>query len=132
MQKTKIIFAILGIVILVGLYFAVSPPIQRQGEGGVKEFDLEIKDRKLTLNPPIIKLVQGDQVTFKVRADEEGEFHIHTYDEEIDVEPSKISTIQFNATLVGRYDIEWHLPKQAGQEEGEHVVIGALEVSPLG
>ncbi|MCS4538742.1 MAG: hypothetical protein HYY67_07800 [Thaumarchaeota archaeon] len=132
MQKIRIIFAIIGIVILVGLYFAVSPPIQQQGKGGLEEFELEIKNRKLTLSPPIIKLVQGDEVTFRIRADEGGEFHIHTYDEEIGVELGKISTIRFNATLVGRYDIEWHLPKQPGQEEGEHIVIGAIEVSPIG
>jgi len=132
MQKTRIIFAILGIVILVGLYFAVNLPIQQQVKGGVKEFDLEIKKRKLALSPPIIKLAQGDQVTFRIRADEEGEFHIHTYDKEADIELGKISTIAFNATLVGRYDIGWHLPKQPGQQEGEEVVIGAIEVSPLG
>ncbi|MBM3897415.1 MAG: hypothetical protein FJ358_02670 [Thaumarchaeota archaeon] len=131
MQKTKLVVAVLGVAILIGLYFTVSVPIDSQSRG-VKEFDLEIKDRKLNLNPPIIKLTQGDQVTFRIRADEEGEFHVHINDQEVEVEPGKISTIQFNATLAGRYAIAWHLPAKPGQAEHEEVVIGAVEVSPIG
>jgi len=130
MQKTKLIVAVLGVAILIGLYLTVSIPIQPQSRG-VKEFELEVKDRKLTLSPPIIKLVQGDQVIFRIKADEKGEFHVHINDKEVDVEPGKISTIQFNATLAGRYDIAWHLPAKPGQAEREEVVIGAIEVSPI-
>jgi hypothetical protein len=131
MQNRTFVVVIVGIAALVGSYFALQPAMQPSTEATAKEFDLEVKNRKLTIDPPIIRISQGDHITLRIKADESAEFHLpDPYDIEVEVEPGEVTVLRFNATIAGRLDLEWHLPKQAGQEERPEVIIGTIEIAP--
>jgi hypothetical protein len=114
-QNNKII--IIGIVILLASivsYSLVNSNQEQQSEnpetvGIVKEFDLNIVERKLTLDPPIISAEIGDTVLLRIQSDEELMFHIHEYNHEVMVMPGKIQELSFPATMSGRFEIEIHM-----------------------
>ena len=87
-----------------------SPNQEQQTEIGVietvKEFDLNIVERKLTLDPPIISVDVGDKILLRIQSDEELMFHIHEYDHEIMIIPGKIEELSFPATIPGRFEME--------------------------
>lgn len=126
-SKTKVLVAVVAVMMIVVLYVGISSmqPIQRPG---VKEIDLNIQNRKLNL--PIINVVQGDNITLRITSDEKAEFHIHGYDLLVELEPGKTSTLGFTADKAGTFEIELHLDKnpQGGQEE--EVSLGSLQVTP--
>ena len=84
-----------------------------------------------------IRVKQGDMVTLKIQADEAGEFHLHTYDIEADIEAAVETDFYFVADATGRFKITYH-----HQEDGEHqedeaeddeegeIEVGFLEVQP--
>ena len=72
------------------------------------------KVRKLTFD-------QGDTVRFRVRHDTAEEIHIHGYDITKEVEPDKIATVSFKASITGIFEIEFH---------GSGTQIAELKVEP--
>ena len=60
------------------------------GEPQELTFELEIAEGKLTLDPPVIKVKDGDEVTLKIQTDEGGEFPLHGYDLDVMVMPGKV------------------------------------------
>ena len=97
-----------------------------------------------TMNPETIRVKQGDRVTLKIQAEEAGEYHLHGYDIEQDIEEDKVANFYFVADATGRFRITFHHSeenhgkkeeKEGGQghdgaEEGEEINIGFLEVGP--
>ena len=132
MKTRNILVLVIAIAILGGLYFLLSPSVELSETSRQREFELTISNRRLDLDPPIIRLNQNDEVTFRITADEEAEFHVHSYDAQVEVRPEDVALLTFDATLAGRYNLELHLPPPPGEEEGQEVVIGAIEVSPGG
>lgn len=51
---------------------------------------------------------QGDRVTFRVRADQDDEIHVHGYDIERELQGGKTTTISFPARINGVFEIELH------------------------
>ena len=115
------------------------------GGGGPedREFDLEIKDRKLILEPAVIMVNRGDNVTLRVDADEHATFHLHGYDIEIAVGPDDTTTMEFTADATGKFKIVFHpgggqeqveseerTNDEHDEDEGEEITIGSLEVQP--
>lgn len=84
-------------------------------------FDLVIKDKKIVSGPVTINVTQGDEVTINITSDEAEEFHIHAYDNSVELEPDIQSTLTFTANLSGRFPFEL---------ENSKTEIGALEVQP--
>ena len=111
------------------------------------------------LNPETIQVRQGDTVTLKIEPDRPGEFHLHGYDIEKDLEAKQVTELVFVADATGRFRVTFHAaeeehqshggetpePSAAGQSgtpesdggshqdghtEGEEVDIGFLEVRP--
>ncbi len=132
MKTRNILVLIIAIAGLGGLYLFLSSSIEPSETSRQREFELTISNRRLNLDPPIIRLNQNDEVTFTITADEDAEFHVHTYDAETEVGPDEVAILTFKATLAGRYDLELHLPTPQGEGEGEEIVVGAIEVSPGG
>ncbi|MFQ5951596.1 MAG: hypothetical protein ACE5KH_05890 [Candidatus Geothermarchaeales archaeon] len=132
MAKAAAIAVVIVVVVagILGLYALLVQPDQSSSQQRTREFDLRVVDRTLDLDPPVLSVSQGDLVVITVDADEEGEFHVHTYDEEVLIEPTETSILRFNATLAGRFDLEWHLEEGPEHDEEEEIVIGALEVNP--
>jgi hypothetical protein len=84
-----------------------------------REFELIINEGKLDLDPPIVKVKQGDDVTLKFRTDEGGEIHLHGYDLKIIVAPEEVVDLTLTANATGKFDFEMHPVHDDHDENGE-------------
>lgn len=57
-----------------------------------------------------------------INSDQDGEFHLHGYDKEVELKNGKEALIGFTASISGRFTMELH-----GNPDTE---LGALEVLP--
>lgn len=118
------------LVIFVGLLAMVAAAAC--GGGDPEELELPVRIEAGVMTPETIKVKQGDMVTLKIQADKAGEFHLHTYDVEEDIEAAVETDFYFVANATGRFKITYH-PQEEGEhkeaEEGE-IEIGFLEVQP--
>ena len=79
--------------------------------------------------PPLLKggkvtklqFTEGETVKFRVVSDTPEEIHVHGYDIAKDLEPGKVTTVSFPATITGIFEIEY---EHAGEQ------IGQLRVNP--
>jgi hypothetical protein len=79
--------------------------------------------------PPLLKggkvtkleFTEGETVKFRVVSDTPEEVHVHGYDIAKDLEPGKVTTVSFPATITGIFEIEY---EHAGEQ------IGQLRVDP--
>jgi hypothetical protein len=79
--------------------------------------------------PPLLKggkvtkleFTEGETVKFRVVSDVPEEVHVHGYDIAKDLEPGKVTTVSFPATITGIFEIEY---EHAGEQ------IGQLRVNP--
>jgi len=155
-NNPNLLYAIIGIVLLaVAAFTYVGPeeeiPVVEEKieievaeeplieEDKTKEFDINVVDREMTLDPPIISVEVGDQVLLNIIADEDLMFHIHEYDHEITLVNDEAQVLSFPAMFPGRFEIEIHpVEHEAGEEEEEEhdhdeeetILIGFLEVMP--
>ncbi len=86
-----------------------------------KNFELVIKNKKLTSGLEILKVTEGENVVIKITCDEDEEFHLHGYDKSVELVKDKTVELSFNANLTGRFVYEL---------EHSKTDIGVLEVSP--
>ncbi len=138
MNKNTLLYLIIGIIILLGLFYIAKPkatqtPINTPTPSAqamasssaqpsnVKIFDLTVKKRKLVSGPDTLKVIEGDQVIINIINDEPEELHLHGYDKSVDLEASKAAQLKFSANLTGRFPYEL---------EHSKTEIGALEVQP--
>lgn len=84
-------------------------------------FELVIQNKKIVSGPETIKVNQGEDLTIKITSDEAEEFHVHAYDNSVELEPNKQATLTFTANLSGRFPFELEKSKTE---------LGALEVQP--
>lgn len=138
MKINQIIYVILSIVVLAGLFFVFKPEKQQETssqpeatqsiqsespapESNVKTFELVIAGKKIVTGLETLKVTQGDEVTIKITADENEEFHVHAYDNSVELEKDKQAELSFVANLAGRFSFELEKSKTE---------LGALEVVP--
>ena len=127
------------------------------GGGGPEELEIPVKLIGDQLDPETIRVAQGDSVTLLIEVEEPGEFHLHGYDIEEDIEPGEAAEFFFVAEATGRFRITFHAAEEEHQshnggqpgpdaavhngtpesprgednhDEGEEVDIGFLEVRP--
>ena len=133
---------------LTGLLLAVSLIAIIAGAacsgGDPQELDIEVSIGHGVMNPETIEVIQGDMVTLKILANEGGEFHLHTYDIEMDIEAGSETDFFFVAEATGRFKITYHPQgesehneeKKEGEEEHDQqdetreIEVGFLEVQP--
>jgi plastocyanin len=84
-------------------------------------FDIVVRGGRRISEPAILKVHQGDDVTFRISTDSADEFHLHGYNLHAQLTPERTATLRFTAKLTGRFGYELH---RSGLE------IGALEVYP--
>jgi plastocyanin len=84
-------------------------------------FDIVVRGGRRISEPAILKVHQGDDVTFRITTDSADEFHLHGYNLHAQLAPERTATLRFTAKLTGRFGYELH---RSGLE------IGALEVYP--
>jgi FtsP/CotA-like multicopper oxidase with cupredoxin domain len=68
-----------------------------------------------------LEFKEGDTVRFRVTSDTPEEVHIHGYDIAKDLEPGKVTTVSFPATITGIFEVEY---------EGQGKQIAELRVDP--
>ncbi len=133
---------------LAGLLLAVSLIAIIAGAacsgGDPQELDIEVSIGHGVMNPETIEVIQGDMVTLKILANEGGEFHLHTYDIEMDIEASSETDFFFVAEATGRFKITYHPQGESEhneeekegeeehdqQDEAGEIEVGFLEVQP--
>jgi len=139
MNTKSIIFLVLAVTVLGGLFFVFKPQEQTQNPSGnqnvtpteatfspsseskVKTFELVIVGKKIVSGPATIQVTEGDEITIKITSDEAEEFHVHAYDNSVELEPGIQATLTFTANLTGRFPFEL---------EESKTDLGALEVLP--
>lgn len=133
---------------LTGLLLAVSLIAIIAGAacsgGDPQELDIEVSIDHGLMNPETIEVIQGDMVTLKILANEGGEFHLHTYDIEMDIEAGSETDFFFVAEATGRFKITYHPQGESEhneeekegeeehdqQDEAGEIEVGFLEVQP--
>ena len=113
------------------------------GGGGPQAVEVAVEVGEETMSPETVRVNQGDTVTLKINAEEPGEFHLHGYDLELDVEAAEVSDMVFVADATGRFRITFHHQEEgdehkpgaegateAKHDEEEEKDIGFLEVLP--
>ena len=68
-----------------------------------------------------LEFTEGETVKFRVTSDVPEEVHVHGYDIAKELEPGKVATVSFPATITGIFEIEY---EHAGEQ------IGQLRVNP--
>ena len=131
-----------GLLLAVGL-IAIIAGVGCSG-GDPQELDIEVSIDHGVMNPETIEVIQGDMVTLKILANEGGEFHLHTYDIEMDIEASSETDFFFVAEATGRFKITYHPQGESEhneeekerekehdqQDETREIEVGFLEVQP--
>ena len=110
------------------------------GGSAPKAVEIPVTVEGKTMNPGTIRVKQGDMVTLKIDAEDDGEFHLHGYDIEQNIDGDAVASFYFVADATGRFKITFHHSKKGDDEhkEGNHgheeedaeFDIGFLEVGP--
>lgn len=116
--RIAIVSSALVLFAAAGAYLIFSHPVQ----GQQRNFNLTLVGD--SANPSKLQATQGDMLTVTVTADREEEVHIHGYDRRFFIKPTVPAVQSFPADITGTFDIEIH------KQNGDHVVIGQLEVVP--
>ena len=113
-----------------------------------EELEIPVKVEGESLIPDRVEVRKGDMVTLKIEADDRGEFHLHGYDIEKEVEAGVVTDFFFVAETEGRFKITFHRLEEEGGDEDhekegngeddkdeehageEEVEIGIVEVRP--
>lgn len=139
MKIPSFVYIITGLMLLTGLFFFLKPqtitqspnsktqPTQEMAKPTTipkhqeKVFVLTVKNGVLVSGEKALSVTQGDMVTIKITSDEAEEFHLHGYDESIELEKNKEAKLSFTADKTGRFPYELEYAK---------IDLGALEVHP--
>lgn len=118
-----VVVALLGLLALGALFFALRPDPDRSSAGGgearTETFDVSIEGG--AMNPEEVSVSEGDRVTLRLTSDEPVEVHVHGYDLEKEVSPGEPTRLSFEADLTGRFEVEDHDKESA---------LGVLLVRP--
>ena len=125
-MKTKpIIFLVITVIILIGLFFLLEPKsLSQTGLHNVsqqKTFEIIVKNRKIVSGTHTFQATEGDTITMRLTVDEGGEVHLHGYDKHVDLEKNVPGDLTFTANLTGRFSFEL---------EDSKTDLGVLEVIP--
>lgn len=131
-----------GLLLAVGLIAIIAGAACSGGHP--QELDIEVSIDHGLMNPETIEVIHGDMVTLKILANEGGEFHLHTYDIEMDIEAGSETDFFFVAEATGRFKITYHPQGESEhneeekegeeehdqQDETREIEVGFLEVQP--
>jgi hypothetical protein len=120
-MKKRIILTLLALAALIGLFIILKPSNSVSRQPKLKTFNYVIKNGRITAGADVISLKQNDQVKIKVTSDAVDELHLHGYNKEVALEANKPNSIEFNASLTGRFELELHKANK---------LIAVVEVRP--
>lgn len=118
--KRRLALILVAILVLIGLFFVLRP---RLPGGSAEARTVAVTVQAGTMTPAEIVVNERDSVTLAIASDRAFEFHMHGYNLAREVAPGTTTSITFEATLSGRFEIE---------DEGAGTGLGALIVQPRG
>lgn len=116
----KVIIFIVGIFVIVGLYFLVKPnsgnntkpsvenKVVSKDSNKVKNFEISFKNKKVSVQSNVLQVNEGDRVVIKVSSDEDEELHLHGYDLSVELSKDQPRELSFIASHSGRFGLELH------------------------
>jgi plastocyanin len=113
-KQTKFI----SILLMALAVFAMALVACGDSEPEDRLFELSIEEGALTLDPPVMKVDQGDTVTLSVASDEHGSVHLHGYDEEFEVGPDEETVVVFEADATGSFKLTLHGAEHSEDDHG--------------
>jgi hypothetical protein len=87
--------------------------------------EVAIHNAESPAKPPVLSVLQNDQVVVRLTSDKPLHVHLHGYDIESDVAPNLVTSLRFTATATGRFPIEIH-----SNEPRKPRPLAYLEVRP--
>jgi hypothetical protein len=93
-------------------------------------FNLNIKDGRIAQAERLMRVKKGDQITWRVQSDTEGELHMHAYQIDLTVTPGVRKVHIFKAFASGRFRVEWHSEGEQGKGIHHKDSFALLEVFP--
>lgn len=141
MNKNALLFLVLAVAILVGLFYGLRGAQQPAAPASVAVatapvvtaqpvtveaakpllFELVVAKGKLVSGPATLQVREGDDVQLQITSDQADELHMHGYDLHLSLKPGTPATLAFKAEHSGRFDYELH---------HAHTELGTLEVQP--
>jgi len=128
MLATRIAFAVLTVLVCVGLWLGLRPPPATPAVAATaapvpaeKTFEFVVHDGKVVSGPGSVRVRQGEEVTLRIDSNANDELHLHGYDLKLRIKGGEPATLRFAASRSGRFGIELHK---------HHTELGALEVYP--
>lgn len=103
MRKT-----VLALAVLAGFTAGCAAPDSQAPRSSEppKVIQVTVKGGKSTQEQADVRLSPGQHVVLQVNSDVADEVHVHGYDKSADVAPGKPVTIEFDATIPGRFEAE--------------------------
>ena len=95
------------------------------------EFNLDIRDRALDQESPVIRVKNGDTVVLFITSDEAGTIHLHGYDLEDELGEEGVTRMEFVANLEGRFAMAMHPASAIGHSHDNSDTSGCPDVVPL-
>mgnify|MGYP000624791870 CR=1 FL=1 len=128
MNPSAIIFSLVGVALLAGLFVWMSPePAPATGDPASSALqqpallEIDLRAGSGSNQMAVIQVTQGREVRVRVQADQADELHLHGYDLTLAVAAGEPAELRFVAELTGRFELELH---------GAHREVGAIEVFP--
>lgn len=146
MNKTAILFLLLGAALLTGLFLLlrpvpegaapatsaqtvspgiaavpVAPPKPVAAMPVTVEIEWVVQGGQRLSGPERVELRAGDEVVLTLRSDRDDELHVHGYDLHTHLHAGQTATLRFTADRSGRFECELHK---------SHLALGVLEVLP--
>ena len=95
------------------------------------EFNLDIRDRALDQESPVIRVKNGDTVVLFITSDEAGTIHLHGYDLEDELGEEGVTRMEFVANLEGRFAMAMHPGSGGGHSHDNSDASGCPDAVPL-
>jgi heme/copper-type cytochrome/quinol oxidase subunit 2 len=100
---------------------AGGPSTRGNATVNAQTFDIIVKGGRLASGRRVLVVHRNDDVILRITNDAPDQFHLHGYNLLVDLAPGKTATLEFKATLTGRFTYELHKAE---------LELGALEVYP--
>ena len=98
---------------------------------GTVEFNLDIRDRTLEQDSPVIRVKNGDTVVLLITSDEAGTLHLHGYDLEDELGEEGVTRMEFVANLEGRFAMAVHPASVGGHSHDSSDTSSCPDAVPL-
>lgn len=93
-------------------------------------FNINIKNGTLPSAEKLMRVKKGDQVTWKILSDADGQLHIHAYHIELNIQSGVKKVHSFQAFATGRYRVDWHPESERGKGIHREEGLALFEVFP--